>query len=103
MFDAVPVELTDPFVKFEEVPSISTPDPIWMGSPFPDVPCICEKISPKLSVWSLNPSVLRFAKLLPITSSSEELACRPESGTEQDAIYLPPESVKFKIGVRPIR
>jgi hypothetical protein len=31
-----------------------------------------------------------------MTSSAEELACRPESGTEKDAIYLPPETVKVQ-------
>jgi hypothetical protein len=32
-----------------------------------------------------------------MTFRAEELACKPESGIEKDAIYLPPVSVEFEV------
>ena len=54
-------------------------------------------MSLKLRVWSLNPSVLRLAKLFAITLSDCELASKPESGIENADIYLPPVSVEFEV------
>src|SRR5580658_1306621 len=95
MFDATPVESTLPLEKLELVPLTCTPDPTWIGSPFPEAPCIWAKISPKFMIPSLYPTVLRFAKLFEMRLSHEESASKPESGIAKDDIYLPPVWVRI--------
>jgi len=53
IFDAVSVGLRLPSVKLEFVAATETPDPVWTGSPLPFVVLDAEKMSLKLTLWSL--------------------------------------------------
>jgi hypothetical protein len=80
MSRALPVDWKEDWEKFWFTEFICTPRPNWMGLPLPWVAVAPAelKISRKVMSEPLNPTVLRFDRLLPITFRALALVERPE-------------------------
>jgi len=72
-----------PWLKTGEIDPIRTPRPIWAGLTLV-VPVDWLTKSAKLTALALKPTVLMFARLLPITLRYCACALSPESAAEND-------------------
>src|SRR5690242_943574 len=77
-----PLVWTEPCVKLRKVSGCAVPKPTWV-SPRPD-PIDCVTRSRKLTLLPLKPGVLRFARLLPTTSTAVAMALSAESADENE-------------------
>ena len=81
MSRALPVLWKEDWLKSWLTLFVCTPRPNWMGLPLPWVetpPRLVLKMSRKVVLEPLNPTVLMFDRLLPITFSALALVARPE-------------------------